>query len=394
MKKSLILTLLCVLSFTACNSKDSKIESSLTLKSSTTSNDLSDDISNEKGSFTNPYDGENETFQITCQAPHYGKESEIVLEFSNTYLCKEKNGWMIQGDVSFISGNDSIPIHINDYVTVLYYSKEGIIGYGRNTLFDSDSSNNKEFVFAKNEEGSTTSNSLLDGYIYSHIRYRPFEIEAPELGCISYFDGNEYKEVFFGKYTGYKNNTIHNNSKIKPIFTTTSSSTANRIYTDKGSITNPYDGLNESIQVTCQAPGYGKESEIVLEFTIGLIRVRAGWMIEGTIAFISGSTATPIHIDDYINVLYYNKEGIVGSNHNILMDSDSEDDEGYVFHNPLERSNSKKIFSDGYIYNFLNRDDLNGQVPKIGSVQYFDGTDYQEVFFCRYSGRIPKGIDD
>ncbi|WP_310605223.1 hypothetical protein [Anaerosporobacter sp.] len=195
MKRVTILALFYALFLTACYNKDVSIKN------------IAEPIStpptyavNEKGSITNPYNGSNESFQITCQIPDYGKESEIVLEFSNTYLHKSAGGWMIDSNITFISGNDTTPIHINDYITVLYYNHEGIIGFGCNLLLDGDLAGDKEFVFTKINEISIRENNFIHGYIYTNVKFEDFKGQNPKVGSIKYFDGTDYKEVFFYRY--------------------------------------------------------------------------------------------------------------------------------------------------------------------------------------------------
>lgn len=158
---------------------------------------------------------------------------------------------------------------------------------------------------------------------------------------------------------------------------------------EKGSITNPYDGLNESFQITCQVPDYGKESEVILEFSnMCLLEGKIGWLIDGSITFISGNNTTPIHINDYISVRYYdNSDVIIGLGHNnILLDSDSEGNEGFVF--------TKNNLAGGSINNLFKFEDLDGQVPKVACIRYYDGSEYKDVFFCRYEDGKPLGIND
>ncbi|WP_310601882.1 hypothetical protein [Anaerosporobacter sp.] len=189
MKKKLLLILFCVASLTACKNKDAT--NSNTKPISNLESPMSIDTTTEKGSITNPYDGLNEYFQITCQIPDYGKESEIVLEFSNMYLSKTKIGWLMRGNITFISGCKNTPIHINDYVTGRYYNSTGIIGFGRNDFFDSDSDDGDEFVFTKN--------NYKNASIHNQIKFEDLDEQNPQVGCIKYFDGTEYREVFFCK---------------------------------------------------------------------------------------------------------------------------------------------------------------------------------------------------
>ncbi|WP_310603214.1 hypothetical protein [Anaerosporobacter sp.] len=189
MNRLIIVALLCMLSFTACknnNKQNVDIEPILTLESTSTPNDSTA----EKGSINNPYDGRNESFQITCQAPNCGKESEIVLEFSDMGLINVKHGWMIEGLVTFVSGNNATPIHLSDYVTVQYYNKDGMVGLGYNIFLDSDSEG-KELIFKKN--------NLIEASIHNTTKLKDFNGNIPTIGCIQYHDGTEPKEVFFGK---------------------------------------------------------------------------------------------------------------------------------------------------------------------------------------------------
>lgn len=186
MKKIIFLSLFCITLLVGCQNNDLKnndnVEPVSNLESST---------GDEKGSITNPYDGSNESFQITCQVPDYGKKSEIVLEFSYMELSEVKSGWLIDGSVAFISGNNTAPIHINDYVTFQYYNSDGIVRYAYNTLINSNTEG-KEFVFNKN--------NLTSGSIHNLIKFEDLGEQVPKVACIRYYDGSDYKDVFFCRY--------------------------------------------------------------------------------------------------------------------------------------------------------------------------------------------------
>ncbi|WP_310605001.1 hypothetical protein [Anaerosporobacter sp.] len=187
MKKLIILLLFSTMLLTACQSKNVSVknndESILDSESSTV---------NEKGSITNPYDGLNESFQITCQAPYCGEDSEIVLEFSNMCLSKGYFGWRITGNVTLVSGNKTAPVHINDYVTFKYYNEDGLIGYSYSTILEDDLKEDKEFVFRKD--------NLTNASMHTFIKLKNSKGQVPKVACIDYFDGTNYKEVFFYRY--------------------------------------------------------------------------------------------------------------------------------------------------------------------------------------------------
>lgn len=48
---------------------------------------------------------------------------------------------------------------------------------------------NKEFVF--------TNNNLTGSSIYNLIKFDDLNEKIPEVACIKYFNGTEYKEVYF-----------------------------------------------------------------------------------------------------------------------------------------------------------------------------------------------------
>ncbi|WP_455715192.1 hypothetical protein [Anaerosporobacter sp.] len=116
-----------------------------------------------------------------------------------------------------------------------------------------------------------------------------------------------------------------------------------------------------------------------------LSEVKSGWLIDGSIKFISGNNTTPIHINDYVTFQYHNSDGIVRYAYNTLINSDTEGKE-FVF--------NKNNLTSGSIHNLIKFEDLDGQVPKVACIRYYDGSEYKDVFFCRYEDGKPLGIDD
>ncbi|WP_310605002.1 hypothetical protein [Anaerosporobacter sp.] len=187
--------------------------------------------------------------------------------------------------------------------------------------------------------------------------------------------------------TACHSKALSNNHNDESNLTIESSSTDNTL-DEKGSITNPYSWSDESFQITCQVPDYGKESEIVLEFSSMHLTLHdsSSWTSSGYVTLITGNTVAPIHINDYITVLFYNSNGIVGATHNTILDSDTDDNTEFIFKQNNNISGSINTRSESV--------SKNEQVPKVACIKYFDGSNYKEVFFCRYEYDKPLGIND
>lgn len=217
MKQFLVIALTCCFLFSGCSSQSSKtnkLEESNVNLNNTINNDtkidqdsLSEnlvprneqpqdeesavefDLVKEKGTMENPYKGLSEAFQITCQIPKYGEQTEITVEFSYMTLAIEPYGALVSGNVRLIDGPTTAPIHLNDYIYVVYRCKNGLAG--DSYIYDADSEDSLGFKFTENnkENGSIASDVSNDDLI-----------KEPQVAGIVYYNGSEYKKIFFAKY--------------------------------------------------------------------------------------------------------------------------------------------------------------------------------------------------
>lgn len=173
--------------------------------------------------------------------------------------------------------------------------------------------------------------------------------------------------------------TIGTGHEVEKDNKTESSSIVNKP-TGDGTIDDPYlmdSHYDMNLEVRCQIPEQGEESEIVLEiaymsFDEGEEEDYAGF--EAYIKCLSPLRGEEICIDDYISLLFYNdKNQEVGKAeylHN--SDSDSDSDRYLIF-------NWKKLkgTADACGYG------TSSEIAK-AAIRYYDGKEYKEIFLERY----------
>ena len=145
-----------------------------------------------------------------------------------------------------------------------------------------------------------------------------------------------------------------------------------------GSITNPYKGDgSEELEITCQDPNIGKESEIVINLKSLLFddkfSVDDYYIVNCFAKLIEHSSEFPINLGDYISILYYDEDDqMVGENEYKFHYSETADKVGLAF---------TDIINEGWLDRSISYEEVNNAKLEKVAIQYFHSGKQKQVFF-------------
>lgn len=360
-----VVIMVCMLCITSCNKDNRKPQNNNKEKSELTVNTIgtddevengsnvdndnksenskTSDKANGDGTIDNPYQSDlyyEMNLEVCCQIPDQGEGSEIVIEISKI-VFDEGEGYdnvNFSALIKLLSKNNTDPIRIDDYVSLVYYNEDNQEVGKAEYLHDSDSEDEIGLVFDKSKE-----KGWVDDLVYGT------ESEISKA-AIRYFDGEKYKEVFLKRYPLYGgiNNPITrwdsrrvNEAGIEMDRLDT---TGNIMASAKISVKSFLHSDNESI--------------LALNFY--------NW---GYNTVEEEEQFKPMKPKEYFTVSYYDKDGKIGDTEYLMGDQNGDTDVSIEYDQTCS------------LYLAVTDNELEGRIPTMVAIRYHNREEYKQIFF-------------